>query len=61
MLDYLLSLKCLFTVQEYGQFYGIIPDITTFRDKVWPIPQDLTPYDVFDTGRYQINLTFGNV
>lgn len=60
VLEYLLNLKCLFTIQEYGQFYGVVPDVTTFKDKVWPIPQDLTPYDVFDTGKYQINLTFGN-
>ncbi|XP_058831145.1 uncharacterized protein LOC131689841 [Topomyia yanbarensis] len=60
LLEYLLSLKCLFTIQEYGQFYGVLPDVTTFRDKVWPIPQDFTPYDVFDSGKYQINLTFGN-
>ncbi|XP_058466928.1 uncharacterized protein LOC131439656 [Malaya genurostris] len=60
LLEYLLSLNCLFTIQEYGQFYGVLPDVTTFRDKVWPIPQDFTPYDVFDSGKYQINLTFGD-
>nr|XP_029726575.1 uncharacterized protein LOC115265474 [Aedes albopictus] len=60
VLEYLLNLKCLFTVQEYGKFYGVIPDISTFKDKVWPIPHDLTPYDVFETGKYEINITFGN-
>ncbi|XP_055608375.1 uncharacterized protein LOC129755762 [Uranotaenia lowii] len=61
ILDYILSLRCLFTIQEYGQFYGVLPDVSTFRERVWPIPQDFTPYDVFDEGKYQINLTFGNV
>ncbi|XP_055534691.1 uncharacterized protein LOC129724093 [Wyeomyia smithii] len=61
VLEYILGLNCLFNIQEYGQFYGVLPDVTTFRDKVWPIPDDMTPYDVFDSGKYQVNLTFGDV
>lgn len=61
VLNYLLSLNCLFTIQEYGQFYGVLPDVTSFRDRVWPMLQDYVPYDVFDSGKYQINLTFGDV
>uniref|UniRef100_A0A182S5D4 BLUF domain-containing protein n=1 Tax=Anopheles funestus TaxID=62324 RepID=A0A182S5D4_ANOFN len=59
VLEYLLGLKCLFTVPEYAMFYGKLPDVTSFRDRVWPIPKDLTPYDVFETGKYDVNLTFG--
>ncbi|XP_050076271.1 uncharacterized protein LOC126563670 [Anopheles maculipalpis] len=59
ILEYLLSLKCLFTVPEYASFYGKLPDVASFRDRVWPIPKDLTPYDVFEAGKYDVNLTFG--
>ncbi|XP_040153670.1 uncharacterized protein LOC120894880 [Anopheles arabiensis] len=59
VLEYLLGLKCLFTVPEYASFYGRLPDVSSFRDRVWPIPKDLTPYDVFETGKYDVNLTFG--
>ncbi|XP_053663124.1 uncharacterized protein LOC128712254 [Anopheles marshallii] len=59
VLEYLLGLPCLFTVPEYAAFYGRLPDVTSFRDRVWPIPKDLTPYDVFETGKYDVNLTFG--
>ncbi|XP_061505167.1 uncharacterized protein LOC5666878 [Anopheles gambiae] len=59
VLEYLLGLKCLFTVPEYASFYGRLPDVSSFRDLVWPIPKDLTPYDVFETGKYDVNLTFG--
>uniref|UniRef100_A0A182Q4H6 BLUF domain-containing protein n=1 Tax=Anopheles farauti TaxID=69004 RepID=A0A182Q4H6_9DIPT len=59
VLEYLLGLTCLFTVPEYASFYGRLPDGSSFRDRVWPIPQDLTPYDVFETGKYDVNLTFG--
>uniref|UniRef100_A0A182X756 BLUF domain-containing protein n=1 Tax=Anopheles quadriannulatus TaxID=34691 RepID=A0A182X756_ANOQN len=59
VLEYLLGLKCLFTVPEYASFYGRLPDVSSFRDRVWPIPKDLTPYDVFEAGKYDVNLTFG--
>uniref|UniRef100_A0A182P5K8 BLUF domain-containing protein n=1 Tax=Anopheles epiroticus TaxID=199890 RepID=A0A182P5K8_9DIPT len=59
VLEHLLGLKCLFTVPEYAAFYGRLPDVTSFRDVVWPIPKDLTPYDVFEAGKYDVNLTFG--
>ncbi|ETN59428.1 hypothetical protein AND_008977 [Anopheles darlingi] len=59
ILEYLLGLDCLFTVPEYARFYGKLPDVTSFRDRVWPIPKDLTPYDVFEKSKYDVNLTFG--
>ncbi|XP_058122955.1 uncharacterized protein LOC131293944 [Anopheles ziemanni] len=59
VLEYLLGLDCLFTVPEYAAFYGKLPDVTSFRDRIWPIPKDLTPYDVFEAGKYDVNLTFG--
>ncbi|EDO63777.1 AGAP005994-PA [Anopheles gambiae str. PEST] len=59
VLEYLLGLKCLFTVPEYASFYGRLPDVSSFPDRVWPIPKDLTPYDVFEAGKYDVNLTFG--
>ncbi|XP_053672707.1 uncharacterized protein LOC128723029 [Anopheles nili] len=60
LVEYLLTLPCLFTVQEYAAFYGRLPDVDGLRDRIWPIPKDLTPYDVFETGRYDVNLTFGD-
>ncbi|XP_058055884.1 uncharacterized protein LOC131207287 [Anopheles bellator] len=59
VLEYLLGLSCLFTVPEYAAFYGKLPNVASFRDRIWPIPKDLTPYDVFETSKYDVNLTFG--
>ncbi|XP_052862614.1 uncharacterized protein LOC128269247 [Anopheles cruzii] len=59
VLEYLLGLSCLFTVPEYAAFYGELPNVASFRDRIWPIPKDLTPYDVFETSKYDVNLTFG--
>ncbi|XP_074029656.1 uncharacterized protein isoform X1 [Leptinotarsa decemlineata] len=35
------------TLSDYYAIYGIVPQRDIYKDKVWPVPSDFVPYDVF--------------
>ena len=59
LLDYVLGVDDLQTIQEFASMYGDCSSMLTFVDEKWPIAHDNMPSNVFDWGKYDVNLTFG--
>lgn len=59
LIEYVLNIEQLLTVSEFGELFDFIPQFQYYDELVWPIPFDYTPDNVYDWGRYDINLIFG--
>lgn len=59
LLDYILDIDYLQSIDEFASIYGDVASMIKCKDERWPIPHDNTPNNVFDWGKYDINLTFG--
>ncbi|XP_059614869.1 uncharacterized protein LOC132260639 [Phlebotomus argentipes] len=60
-MDAILAIGFLPTVTEYGtEIFGVIPPHYNHSELVWPVPYDFTPHNIFEAGKYDVNLTFGN-
>lgn len=60
LIDYVLETEQLLTFDECIKIFEYIPEYVYYHDLVWPIPYDFTPDNVYDNGKYDINLIFGN-
>lgn len=49
LLNYLLKNECQQTLTEYHGIFGEVPQRDIYKDKVWPAPSDLMPFDIFQT------------
>lgn len=59
LIEYVLNIEQLLTIIEFGELFDFIPQFQYYEELVWPIPFDYTPNNVYDWGRYDINLIFG--
>lgn len=59
LIEYVLNIEQLLTITEFGELFDFIPQFEYYDELVWPIPFDYTPDNVYDWGRYDINLIFG--
>lgn len=59
LLDYVLGVEDLQTIQQFARVYGDCSSMIEFVDEKWPISHDNMPSNVFDWGKYDVNLTFG--
>lgn len=59
LIEYVLNIEQLLTINEFGALFDFIPQFQYYNEMVWPIPFDYTPDNVYDWGRYDINLIFG--
>lgn len=59
LLDYVLDVGDLQTIQQFASMYGDCSSMIQFVDDKWPIAHDNMPSNVFDWGKYDVNLTFG--
>ncbi|XP_066151884.1 uncharacterized protein [Euwallacea fornicatus] len=48
LLDFVINSSFTLFLQDYFQLYGIIPMRDIYKDKVWPVPHDFIPYDIFE-------------
>ncbi|XP_066246787.1 uncharacterized protein [Euwallacea similis] len=48
LLDFVIKSNFTIFLQEYFQLYRIIPMRDIYKDKVWPIPHDFIPFDIFE-------------
>ncbi|KAF2881014.1 hypothetical protein ILUMI_25162 [Ignelater luminosus] len=48
LLDFLLSTPYTQDLQHYIDIYGIIKPIDAYKDKVWPVPTEFVPFNIFD-------------
>lgn len=47
MLDFILAGDLHQTLKEYHGIFGEVPQRNIYKDRVWPVPSDFIPYDVF--------------
>lgn len=59
LMDAVLNVDLLQTIQEFANIYGNCATMLTFEDPIWPIPHDHIPSSVSSRGKYDVNLTFG--
>lgn len=58
LMDYILDIKQLQTIQEFANIYGDYSSMLNYVDHLWPIAHDNVPNNVFDWNEYDINLHF---
>lgn len=59
LMDAVLNVDLLLTVQEFSNLYGDCTSMLTFEDAIWPVPHDRLPTTVSTHGKYDVNLIFG--
>lgn len=57
LMDAVLEVDKLQTVQEFASMYGDCAAMLTFEDGHWPVPDDHVP-TLSSRGKYDVNLTF---
>lgn len=57
-LEIILNCNVLLTVPQFANMHLKLTDCTDNDEKVWPIPYDHTPFGIFDSSKYNVNLTF---
>lgn len=57
MIDQILQISSLQTIEEFADIYGCVPEFFDYETHVWPHPYDLLPDNVFDWGKFDVNLT----
>ncbi|XP_048519004.1 uncharacterized protein LOC125503117 [Dendroctonus ponderosae] len=48
LLDFVVQSSFTMPLQEYSELYGVVPMRDIYKDRVWPVPHDFIPYDVFE-------------
>ncbi|KAL1488453.1 hypothetical protein ABEB36_014924 [Hypothenemus hampei] len=48
LLDFIIHSNFTMNLKEYFGIYGVVPMRTIYKDKIWPVPHDFIPYDVFE-------------
>lgn len=59
LMDAVLNVDLLQTIQEFASIYGDCTSMLTFEDAIWPVPHDHLPSTVSTHGKYDVNLIFG--
>lgn len=59
LMDAVLDVDDLQTIQQFASIYGDCASILTFEETLWPVSHDQIPSNVFNFGKYDVNLTFG--
>lgn len=61
LIEYALAAEHLLTLDEFVALFERRPEFQYYSERVWPIPYDFTPKDVYVWGKYDINLIFGKL
>lgn len=59
LMEAVLDVEGLQTIQEFASIYGDCASMLTFEETLWPVSHDHVPTNVFNHGKYDVNLTFG--
>lgn len=57
MIENILKITSLQTIEEFADIYGFVPEFFDYETAVWPHPYDFLPDNVFDWGKFDVNLT----
>ena len=58
LMDAVLAVKELLTIQEFASIYGDCGSMLSFEDPLWPVSHDHLPVNMLTSGKYDVNLTF---
>ncbi|CAG9836172.1 unnamed protein product [Diabrotica balteata] len=47
-LEFLLKSPFPIDLTAFKEIFGVVPQRDIYKDKVWPVPADFIPYDIFD-------------
>ncbi|XP_028137328.2 uncharacterized protein LOC114331849 [Diabrotica virgifera virgifera] len=56
-LDFIIKSPFPIDLHAFKDIFGVVPQRDIYKDKVWPVPADFIPYDIFDK-LYDIRLDF---
>lgn len=59
LMDAVLDVVDLQTIQDFANIYGDCSSMLTFEEVLWPVTHDHVPSNIFNFGKYDVNLTFG--
>ncbi|XP_060527577.1 uncharacterized protein LOC132702803 isoform X2 [Cylas formicarius] len=48
LLEFVIKTDFTMRLQDYYNVYGVVPMRDIYKDRVWPVPHDFIPYDVFE-------------
>lgn len=57
LIDKILKIPSLQTISEFADIYCYVPEFFDYETNVWPHPYDFLPDNVFDWGKFDVNLT----
>lgn len=60
LMDFILKMEHFQTIQEFASVFGNCESMLTYVDDCWPIQNESLPIDMFEWGKYDVNLTFGD-
>ncbi|KAF7287350.1 uncharacterized protein LOC143191307 [Rhynchophorus ferrugineus] len=49
LLDFAIKSNFTMPLSDYYNLYGVVPMRDIYKDRVWPVPHDFIPYDIFET------------
>lgn len=59
LMDSVLKVDELQTIQEFADIFGNFEYMLTFEEQLWPVAHDYVPSHALESGKYNVNLTFG--
>lgn len=57
LIERTLKMALLQTIDEFANIYCCVPEFFDYETNVWPHPYDYLPDNVFDWGKFDVNLT----
>lgn len=57
LIEKILRISSLQTISEFADIYCCVPEFFDYQTNVWPHPYDFLPDNVFDWGKFDVNLT----
>ncbi len=57
LIEKILKITALQSIAEFADIYCCVPEFFDYETNVWPHPYDFLPDNVFDWGKFDVNLT----
>lgn len=59
LIEYILHIEQLLSIEEFANMCNHVPAYQYYNEQVFPIPYDYVPLNLFDSGRYDVNIVLG--
>lgn len=57
LIEKILKMPSLQSITEFAEVFCCVPEFFDYEMNVWPHPYDFLPDNVFDWGKFDVNLT----